>query len=203
MLYNKIIQKNSFLHSCVHSSEEKQNTVLENLTFSDVYISFYSRLIRFAREYVMINEDAENIVQDVFLKLWERQDTLHLIDNMNAYLFRLVKNKCLDHLRHKLTTEKCNKLVQSSFEIEMTLKIQSLDKFDDSFVSSKNMEEIVFEAIDSLPKKCREIFLSSRIEGMKYREISEHYNISINTVENQMSIALKKLRVKLKDYLSD
>ncbi|WP_183305468.1 RNA polymerase sigma-70 factor [Dysgonomonas hofstadii] len=172
------------------------------MSFSEIYISYYSKLLRFAREYVVVNEDAENIIQDVFVKLWERQDSLHLIDNINAYLFRLVRNKCLDYLRHKLSTEKCNKSVQNTFEMELNLKIQSLDRFDETFVSEKNMEKIVSDAIDSLPNKCREIFLSSRIEGLKYREISERFNISVNTVENQMSIALKKLRIKLKDHLS-
>jgi len=190
------------LHVCNHTNNEEVETTSKNMAFSDIYLSHYAKLMRFAKEYVIVNEDAENIIQDVFLRLWERQDSLHLIDNINAYLFKLVKNKCLDHLRHKLSTEKCNKSVQTSFEIEMSLKLQSLDRFDDSFVSEKDMEEKVLDAINSLPPKCREIFLSSRIEGLRYREISERFNISVNTVENQMSIALKKLRIKLKDCLS-
>lgn len=198
MLYNKIIPNNPFLSVCDQKNDNNPNSVV----FSDIYISYYSKLVRFAKEYVVIDEDAENIIQDVFMKLWERQDSLHLIDNINAYLFRLVRNKCLDYLRHKLSVEKCNKSVQDSFETELNLKIQSLDRFDEDFVSEENMEKIVNDAINSLPRKCREIFLSSRIEGLKYREISERFNISVNTVENQMSIALKKLRVKLKDHLT-
>ena len=77
-----------------------------------------------------------------------------------------------------------------------------MDKFNDTFFAEKNIEEAVKDAINSLPKKCRKIFLLSRNEGLKYREISENLNISVNTVENQMSIALKKLRIKLKDYIS-
>ncbi|MBB4034330.1 RNA polymerase sigma-70 factor (ECF subfamily) [Dysgonomonas hofstadii] len=203
MLYNKIIHKNTLLDIYESTVDDQRiNTEPSPVSFSEIYISYYSKLLRFAREYVVVNEDAENIIQDVFVKLWERQDSLHLIDNINAYLFRLVRNKCLDYLRHKLSTEKCNKSVQNTFEMELNLKIQSLDRFDETFVSEKNMEKIVSDAIDSLPNKCREIFLSSRIEGLKYREISERFNISVNTVENQMSIALKKLRIKLKDHLS-
>jgi len=204
MLYNKIIQQKAYLHI----SDQKNNVEEEAITsgscgidFSDIYLTYYSKLIRFAKEYVLVNEEAENIVQDVFLRLWERQDNNYLIENMNAYLFRLVKNKCLDHLRHKISAEKCNRRVQDSFEIEMNLKIQSLDRFDDSYLLENKIEEILSDAINGLPPKCREIFLSSRIEGLKYREISERFNISVNTVENQMSIALKKLRIKLKDHL--
>lgn len=206
MLYNKILYKNNI--SLCTSSQKEDEAIEEivsdstRLQFSNIYITYYPKLIRFAKEYVGINEDAENIVQDIFLRIWERQDTIHLIENVNAYLFRLVKNKCLDYLRYRLSIEKYNKTVQNSFEAEMNLKMQSLDRFDDSFISEKSMEDIVNEAINSLPPKCREIFLLSRLEGLKYREISERFNISVNTVENQMSIALKKLRIKLKEHLS-
>jgi len=205
MLYNKIIYKNPYLCTAPNQNEKEKEEVVSdsaNLHFSDIYVTYYSKLIRFAKEYVGVTEDAENIVQDIFLRIWERQDTIHLIENVNAYLFKLVKNKCLDYLKGRLSAEKHNKTIQSSFEVEMNLKIQSLDRFDDAFVSEKSMEDTVTEAIDSLPPKCREIFLLSRMEGLKYREISERFNISVNTVENQMSIALKKLRVKLKGHLS-
>ena len=201
MLYNNIIPRDSYLSVHDKENDRNKNAVATGCNFSDIYLTYYSKLLRFAREYVVVTEEAENIIQDVFVKLWERQDTLHLVENMNAYLFRLTKNRCLDHLRHKLSTEKCNKAVQNSFEIELNLKIQSLDKLSDTFLAEKNMEEVITEAINSLPPKCREIFILSRYEGLKYREISEHFNISVNTVENQMSIALKKLRLKLKDYI--
>ncbi|MDU1890381.1 MAG: RNA polymerase sigma-70 factor [Dysgonomonas sp.] len=202
MLYPNFIHKDSSLQIYNQVENTENNITSGSLSFSDVYISYYSKLIRFAKEYVTVNEDAENIIQDVFLKLWERQDALHLIENMNAYLFKLVRNKSLDHLKHKYSVGKCNKSVQDSFEMEMMLKIQSLDRFNEIFFSERNMEDIISEAVNSLPSKCRKIFMLSRNEGLKYREISENLNISVNTVENQMSIALKKLRIKLKDYLS-
>ena len=81
---------------------------------------------------------------------------------------------------------------------ELNLKMQSLDRFDVLDIYEGNeMEKLVREAINSLPKKCRAIFLLSRMEGLKYREISERLGISVNTVECQMGIALKKLRVML------
>ena len=104
----------------------------------------------------------------------------------------------MDHLKHKMFEQKYIESVQTSFEIEMSLKLQSLDRFDVSDISEGNETEIlVRNAINSLPRKCRDIFLLSRVEGLKYREISERLGISVNTVECQMGIALKKLRVKL------
>jgi len=202
MIYNETIPQSNSLFIPNQLADQNTSICNNNISFSGLYILYHSKLTRFAKEYVIVGEDAENIVQDVFVILWERRDSLHLVENMNAYLFRLVRNKCLDHLRYKITSEKYNKTVQNAFEIELTLKLQSLDRLDGNFISEKSMESIISEAINSLPEKCREIFLSSRIEGLKYKEISERFGISINTVENQISIALRKLRIKLKNYLS-
>ena len=134
----------------------------------------------------------------MFTDLWERRDAIDHIENVNAYLFRLVRNRCLDYLKHKVFEQKYAENVQASFEIELNLKLQSLDRFDVSDISEGNeMERLVRDAINSLPKRCRDIFLLSRMKGLKYREISEKLGISVNTVECQMGIALKKLRVKL------
>ena len=72
------------------------------MNFSELYLTYYSKLVRFAKEFVIQEEDAENITQDVFIILWENRDFIEHIDNMNAYLFRLVRNKCLDYLKHKV-----------------------------------------------------------------------------------------------------
>lgn len=168
------------------------------MSFSELYLMYYPKLVRFAKEFVVLEEDAENITQDVFTDLWERRDAIDHIENVNAYLFRLVRNRCLDYLKHKVFEQKYAENVQVSFEIELNLKLQSLDRFDVSDISEGNeTERLVRDAINSLPKRCRDIFLLSRMKGLKYREISEKLGISVNTVECQMGIALKKLRVKL------
>ena len=167
-------------------------------SFSDIYSIYYVRMLRFSQTYVIAEEDAENITQDVFTDLWEKRESMNHIENMNAYLFRLVRNKCLDYLKHKVFEQKYVENVKASFEIELNLKLQSLDRFDVYDISERNqMEKLIRDAINSLPKRCRDIFLLSRMEGLKYREISERLGISVNTVECQMGIALKKLRAKL------
>lgn len=168
------------------------------MSFSELYLMYYPKLVRFAKEFVVLEEDAENITQDVFTDLWERRDAIDHIENVNAYLFRLVRNRCLDYLKHKVFEQKYAENAQASFEIELNLKLQSLDRFDVSDIYEGNeTERLVRDAINSLPKRCRDIFLLSRMKGLKYREISEKLGISVNTVECQMGIALKKLRVKL------
>lgn len=161
--------------------------------FDRIYVTYYSRMFRFAKEYVLFDEDAENVVQDVFLLLWEKREVLDIQVSLVSYLFSLVKNRSLDYLRHKVVAEE--------YRQELTFKLSALEQLNYTFTSEEDIEQAVTKAIDKLPERCREIFLKSRIEGMKYREIADELDISMNTVENQMSIALKKLRIELKDYL--
>jgi RNA polymerase sigma-70 factor (ECF subfamily) len=162
-------------------------------SFDQVYVCYFTRLHRFAREYVMSGEDAENIVQDVFMMLWEKRRMLNIRISLTAYLFSLVKNKCIDHLRRKLVAEE--------YKQELYMKLSSLEDMNRAFSSDEDIERFITDAINKLPGRCREIFIKSRIEGKKYHEIAEELHISVNTVENQMSLALKKLRIELKEYL--
>ena len=126
------------------------------MSFSELYLIYYPKLVRFAKEFVMSEEEAENITQDVFTDLWEKRESMNHIENMNAYLFRLVRNKCLDYLKHKVFEQKYVENVKASFEIELNLKLQSLDRFDVYDISERNqMENLIRDAINSLPKRCR------------------------------------------------
>lgn len=165
--------------------------------FERIYKLYYPKMFGFAKNYVLANEDAENIVQDVFLVLWEKKDELEITYTLTTYLFTLVKNKCLNFLRHKLIEEEYNIQMKE----ELGFKLYALESLDYSYQSETELQEVVKRALDTLPERCREIFIKSRIEGLKYKEISEELGISVNTVENQIVTALKKLRVELKDYL--
>ena len=174
---------------------KQSDTIIPKLhdNFDTIYVTYYPRMIRFAKEYVLFEEDAENIVQDIFVLLWEKRDVLDIKVSLVPYLFTLVKNKCLDFLKHKVVSEE--------FVREYELKRLSLEHFNYAVISDEDIEKIITTAVNSLPERCRDIFVKSRIEGKKYKEIADELEISINTVENQMSIALKKLRIELKDYL--
>lgn len=165
--------------------------------FEKLYKLYYPKMFAFAKNYVPANEDAENIVQDVFLTLWERKEEIEISFTLTTYLFTLVKNRCLNFLRHKLIEEEYN----SQMKEELGFKLYALEAFDYSYQSEEELQEIIRRALDTLPERCREVFIKSRIEGLKYKEISEELGISVNTVENQMVTELKKLRVALKDYL--
>ncbi len=156
---------------------------------------------RFAEEYILSGEDAENIVQDVFLELWEKRDVLSMPINMTAFLFTSVKNRCIDYLRHKVVVGKIAKKIREEQLLILKMKFESLEAFDRDISLNDDIETALTRAVDSLPEKCRRIFIKSRIEGKKQKEIATELNISVHTVETQMTIAYKKLRSALKNYL--
>jgi len=172
-----------------------------HIDFKDVYVTYYSRMKHFAQEYVLSEADAENIVQDVFLEVWKRRDVLAYHVNLIAFLFTSVKNECLDFLQHKVIEEKAVTHIKEEYTRTLQMKYESLEAFDEGFFSEDDIETLITKAIDSLPEKCREIFIRSKIEGKRQKEIAEELGVSINTIETQMGIAYKKLKVELKDVL--
>ena len=173
----------------------------ENIKFEDIYLSYFSKMKHFATEYVISDEDAENIVQDVFVELWENKEMLNMHMNLIAYLFTTIKNKCLNHMRHKIVVQNTATKMQEEYLISLRMNLDSLEAFDNKLFSDQDIEKIINRALDSLPEKCRTIFFMSKIEGKKQKEIAQELNISINTVGTQIGIAYKKLRTELKDDL--
>lgn len=172
----------------------------EETRFEDIYLSYFSKMKYFAKEYVISEEDAENIVQDVFVELWENKEMLNMHMNLIAYLFTTIKNKCLNHLRHKLVVQETASKLQEEYTISLRMNLDSLEAFDNNLFSDQDIEKIISRALDTLSEKYRTIFIMSKIEGKKQKEIAQELNISINTIETQMGIAYKKLRIELKDY---
>ena len=165
------------------------------------YIRWYSRAKYFAREYVHSESDAENIIQDVFLHLYERRDLMDAYTNLTAYLFTSIKNRCLDYLRKWVLEQETAQGVQDEFDMELRMKYDSLEIFNTQFSDETDIGELLDNALQKLPERCRNIFIMNKLEGKKQKEIAEELNLSINTVESQMGIAYKKLREELKDCL--
>ena len=169
--------------------------------FEEIYLSHYFRMKCFATEYLICEEDAENVVQDVFLELWEQQFVLMSHTRLFAWLFTATKNRCLDLLRHKTVIKKGAEKMRDDYNIELQMKLQSLEAFDDKIFSEPDIESVVQKAIETLPGKCREIFVMNKIEGKKQKAIAAELNISLHTVESQMAIAHRKLKDALKEYI--
>lgn len=169
------------------------------MDFEGFYIKWYSRVKSFAREYVLLEEEAENIVQDVFLEFYQKKDLLDFHVNIVAYLFTSVKNKCIDYLRRKLLEQEAVSKIQDEFNLSFRMKFESLEAFDLDDFSEDYVKEMIERALAVLLDRCREIFVLSKIEGKKQKEIAEELNVSVKTIESQITIAYKKLREELKN----
>ncbi|MDR1341107.1 MAG: RNA polymerase sigma-70 factor [Prevotellaceae bacterium] len=172
--------------------------------FEQIYLSHYSGMIRFVREYIVSVEDAENIVQDAFAEIWEtRKGVLYKKSHLLSFLFVRIRSRCLDFLRHQTVVREAEDVLQETFRRDMQMKFDSLEAFDpEALLSETSVEDLIVKAINSLSPKCREIFVKCKLEGKKQKEIAQEMNISINTIETQMGIVCKKLKQELKDYLS-
>lgn len=168
--------------------------------FSGIYDLYFPKLLRFTQTYMIREEEAEHIVQDLFLYLWEHRDVLSSLRNLNAYLFTLIRNRCIDYLRKEMNREERRGTLSEVENKEIELKLYSLEMFDEDRLSDADIEELLQRAIANLPERCREIFIMSRLQNLRYKEIAAKLNISPNTVENQIVIALRKLKEELKDY---
>lgn len=143
----------------------------------------YRPLCLYALHYLNDPDAVEDVVQECFAALWEKLQDGAQVANRRAYLYRAVRNRCLDHLRKAgLRTEELNP--RDTYGL--------ID--DDDAVERSYTEARLWTAIDSLPQKCREVFLMSKRDGLKYEEIAEELGISENTVRNQISKALKILK---------
>lgn len=160
-------------------------------SFEETFKLHYKALCNAANKILDDKDASEDVVQDVFLKLWAKKEDTAIIQSIKSYLYRATINTSLNYLES-------NKKV---------IRLQPADELK-QFVNAgeelqhKELEVKINEAINQLPPKCKVIFVLSRYEGMKYQQIADHLGISIKTVENQMGKALQMLRERLKPFLT-
>lgn len=137
---------------------------------------------------------AKEIVHEAFLKLWEKRSEVDTNKSVKSYLYTTVYNRSLNYIRDN------KKFDKTEGKVEMLERSESWD-YTNNMVAAE-MEEKIAYTLDSLPEKCRQIFVMSRYEELKYREIADKLNISVKTVETQMSKALKAMRKNLAEYIT-
>jgi RNA polymerase sigma-70 factor, ECF subfamily len=180
----------------MNSDEEK--IILKELSNGDAkslkifFDTFYPSLCNYAFQFLNDYDMAEEVVQNLFVKIWEKRSTLDIETSVKNYLFRSVRNQCINLIQHeKVKQLHAQKIKEALFTEEAS----------ESYYLEAEMAARIESAIETLPEKRREIFRLSREEGLKYREIAEKLEISIKTVETQMGLALKTLRDKFRNSL--
>jgi len=159
--------------------------------FEDVFKNHFKNLHAYACSIVKDDAAAEEIVQNIFYKLWEKKENISVEQSVSAYLYKAVHNESLNFIKHTK--------VKAAYRDYATHTGQAHEATDPA--THRELQQKIETAINELPEQCRTIFQLSRFEGLKYRMIADQLGISVKTVENQMGKALRVLRSKLSDYL--
>lgn len=165
----------------------------DQTAFELLFHFYYPGLVMYSTQFTADRMEAEEIVQDFFVRFWQRHQQIIPSDSLKSYLFLSVKNGSLNFLKHKKIEEK---YIRSMTELSNHHLV-----YDPDLYIASELQDKIKQAIDILPEKCREIFIMSRMRGLKNEEIATELNLSKRTVETQISKALKVLRVELKDYV--
>ena len=154
--------------------------------FETLFRSFYASLVKYARTLIKDQDTAEEIVQDLFFRLWQDKEKIKIESSLNGYLFRSVHNRCLHYIEHL-------KVVERHVQ-EISYEPESQSESPADVMHYKELQAKIARTIENLPERCGQIFCMNRFEGFKYSEIAEKLSVSVKTVEANMGKALKEFR---------
>lgn len=174
---------NDFLLSAVQRGDQK--------AFDTLFRRYYPMLCAYGHRFVEL-EDAEEIVEDSLLWIWENRETLVIDSSLNSYLFKIVYRRALNKLAHIDATQRAD----TRFYEEMQEMLQDTD-----YYQIEELAKRIEDAVAALPESYREAFVMHRFRDMSYKEIAETLGVSPKTIDYRIQQALKQLRVDLKDYL--
>lgn len=174
--------------------QNKIQPVFGQKAYEEVFRNEYQPLCFYAIKFVKDLDTAREVVQESFLQLWEKRETIEPEKSVRSYLYSSVHNRCLNHLRNN-----------SKFSVDLleteSLNVTSVAESHHRLETGE-LQARIDAAIDKMPEKCREIFVMNRFENLKYNEIAQKLSLSVKTVEAQMSKALQIMRTHLSEYLS-
>lgn len=164
-----------------------------------LFAIYFPRLNDFASKVVKDDVISQDIVQEVFVKIWEKRSEIEPI-NFEAFLFRLVRNRCIDYIKHLKVINNRMQEIQISSKYEELYRIDFVG--DEPYILiEQELKQKIEKTIASLPERCREVFIMSRINGLKNKEIAEKLEINIKNVERHLSRALQAFRENFTDEL--
>jgi RNA polymerase sigma-70 factor (ECF subfamily) len=168
--------------------------VYNDQAFEHMFKAHYKMLHAYADTILRDTEMAEEIVQNLFMKLWQKRELLLTHTSVKAYLYKCVHNDCLNYLKHLK--------IQVKYQEHALHTTDHYSEAASHKIELTELESKLQQALNELPEQCRAIFQMSRFEELKYKEIAAELGISIKTVENQMGKALRILRLKLADFIT-
>lgn len=183
---NKLSYTSQLIQKISENSDEK--------AFKELFDHYASRLVRFANSFLNNNELSEEVVSDVFFKIWIHRESLIQIENVKAYLFKATRNTAFNYMKHErhLKAERLE-------DLNVNVMVDQI--CPETSLINKELRLTIEAAINSLPPKCKLIYDLAKVENMKYKEISSLLHISVKTIDSQIAIAIKKIGEVMLNYL--
>ena len=169
-------------------------------SFNEIYTTYYRKSFLYVKSYIHDDMDAEDIVSEALIKLWEQMKKEE-VDPVRPYLFAILKNKSLDYLKHQTIIRTVHDAVDLALKRELEIRSATLEASDPNDIFSDEVQKILETTLHSLPEKTREIFIMSRFGNKPHKEIAALYQISVKGVDYHILQSVKELRSALKDYL--
>jgi RNA polymerase sigma-70 factor (ECF subfamily) len=157
----------------------------------ELFNYYYPRLLNFSRKFLKIEEGIDDIIQEVFIKIWQNRKNIKNTATFNSFIFTITRNLLLNELRSRLNNEKTRDEIRN---LSIAQEYSSLEE-----IEYNDVKEKVEQLIDTLPERQKEIFVLSRTEGLSHKEIAEKLGINTKTVEYHITLAVKYLKDNLKN----
>ncbi len=188
-----------------HNNRRKADELFDQVRTGDqkafelLFSIYFARLNDFAKNVVRDDFISQDIVQEVFVKVWESRSSIESV-NLEAFLFRLVRNRCIDYIKHLKVVNNRMQKIHISSKYEELYRIDFIG--NEPYVMIEEELKIKIEkTIQGLPDRCREVFILSRMDGLKNKEIAEQLNINIKNVERHLNRAMQSFRKNFTEQL--
>lgn len=152
-------------------------------SYNKLFVRYYSRLCCYVYRLLGEKEDAEDVVQDLFLTLWNNRSKMEIEENVSAYLYKMAKNLALNHIRTK-----------ANYRSLLENQQDTLSYYEENQLETEEFRIILYDCIDRLPERCKEVLLLHRVKGLKQKEIADQLSISVKTIKNQIWSSLQKIK---------
>lgn len=177
------------------------NNISSVQLFSKFFQENQEKFLSFAYSYIRNRVEAEDILMESMITLWENRDKWEKDSNLHGLLLTIIKNKALNYLAHEQVRLRAEEEINNHKQRELDLRISTLEACEPDIIFDTEIQHIVQKALKRMPEQSRRIFMMSRYQNTPNRMIAEQLGISLKSVEFHITKSLKILRVELKDYL--
>lgn len=152
-------------------------------SYNRLFVRYYSRLCCYVYRLLGEKEDAEDVVQELFLTLWNNRKKIAIVKNVSGYLYKMARNLALNHIR-----------TQTNYKTILDNQEEQLPYYEENSLETEEFRMALYDCINLLPGRCKEVLLLHRVKGLKQKEIADQLSISVKTIKNQIWASLQRLK---------